>query len=288
VRIFFDAPEAWRAEKPAVVIFYATPNGNTIEQTLGCKPAPGRDWHFDIQHIAAQTRVLRTLRPDRNIALVVVQPEEKSWPAWRQKHADNAERIRALVNACAVHFPGKSRSIALTAHSGGGSFLFGFLNGGASIPSDVSRIAFLDADYSYADEDHHGDKLLTWLYPDRSRHLVVLAYDDRNITLNGKPVVGPTGGTFRATHRMLDRFGGAVALDEGRSGNVDTWSALGGQARFLIDRNPKNEILHTVLVETNGFLEAMTAGTSEEGAWGKYRGPRAYSRFIQPEPFVAP
>jgi hypothetical protein len=117
---------------------------------------------------------------------------------------------------------------------------------------------------------------------------VVLAYDDRNITLNGKPVVGPTGGTFRATHRMLDRFGDAVALDEGRSGNLDTWSALGGQARFLIDRNPKNEILHTVLVGTNGFLEAMTAGTSEEGAWGKYRGPRAYSRFIQPEPFVAP
>jgi hypothetical protein len=27
---------------------FATPNGNTIEQTLGCAMAEGRDWHFDI------------------------------------------------------------------------------------------------------------------------------------------------------------------------------------------------------------------------------------------------
>jgi len=35
-----------------------------------------------------------------------------------------------------------------------------------------------------------------------TRRLVVIAYDDRNITLDGKPVVGPTGGTYRATERM--------------------------------------------------------------------------------------
>jgi hypothetical protein len=287
VRVFLDAPAAMDANRPTLVVFYATPNGNTIEQTLGCKPAKGLDWHYDIQHIAAQTRKLRDLERGTNIALVVVQPEEKSWPAWRQTHPENAARIRALVTECAARFPGSPRRVALAAHSGGGSFLFGFLNGGEAIPADVTRIAFLDANYSYSDSERHGNKLLTWLIADTSRHLVVLAYDDRNITLDGKRVVGPTGGTYRATHRMLDRFGRAVALDAGSTGNLDTWSALGVQARFLIDRNPSNKILHTVLVETNGFLEAMTAGTPEERAWGEYRGPRAYSRWIQPEPFVA-
>ena len=38
------------------LVLYATPNGNTIEQTLGCATAPGRDWHFDTQHVAAQVR----------------------------------------------------------------------------------------------------------------------------------------------------------------------------------------------------------------------------------------
>jgi hypothetical protein len=288
VRVFFNAPASVDPAKPTLVVFYATPNGNTIEQTLGCKAAKGLDWHFDIQHIAAQTRKLRDLDRRENIVLVVVQPVEKSWPAWRQKHPDNASRIRALVTRCANRFPGATRRIALTGHSGGGSFLFGFLNGGEAIPAEVTRIAFLDANYSYSDADRHGDKLLTWLFADKSRHLVTLAYDDRNITLDGKKVVGPTGGTYRATHRMLNRFRRAVALEEGTAGSLDTWSALQGQARFLIDRNPDNKILHTVLVETNGFLEAMTAGTSEEAAWGRYRGRRAYEKWIQPAPTVEP
>ena len=40
-----------------------------------------------------------------------------------------------------------------------------------------------------------------------SRRLIVLAYDDREIMLDGKKVVGPDGGTFRATGRMRDAFG---------------------------------------------------------------------------------
>src|SRR2546427_3422524 len=59
VRILFNAPGKLDARKPTLLIFYATPNGNTIEQTMGCKAGPGVDWHFDIQHTAAQTRALR-------------------------------------------------------------------------------------------------------------------------------------------------------------------------------------------------------------------------------------
>src|SRR3954469_25253623 len=37
--------------RPTLIIFYALPNGNTIEQTIGCRLRDGLDWHFDIQHI---------------------------------------------------------------------------------------------------------------------------------------------------------------------------------------------------------------------------------------------
>ena len=75
VRVFANAPASVDPAKPTLVVFYATPNGNTIEQTLGCKAAKGLDWHYDIQHIAAQMRKLRDLDQRTNIALVVVQPQ---------------------------------------------------------------------------------------------------------------------------------------------------------------------------------------------------------------------
>src|SRR6185295_11897531 len=53
--------------KPVMLIFFALPNGNTTEQTIGKKLQRGDDWHFDIQHIGAQTRFLRELLPDRTI-----------------------------------------------------------------------------------------------------------------------------------------------------------------------------------------------------------------------------
>src|SRR5436190_15873665 len=72
VRIFVNAPLPLKQQNRQLVI-YATPNGNTIEQTLGCAAAEGRDWHFDIQHVAAQIRRLREFTPDEDIVLAVVQ-----------------------------------------------------------------------------------------------------------------------------------------------------------------------------------------------------------------------
>src|SRR5258706_6310783 len=53
IRVFIDAPLERKAARRLLVL-YATPNGSTIEQTLGCAPAKDQDWRFDIQHIAAQ------------------------------------------------------------------------------------------------------------------------------------------------------------------------------------------------------------------------------------------
>ena len=60
---------------------------------------------------------------------------------------------------------------------------------------------------------------------------------------------------------------------------------MNGQISFFIHRNPKNKILHTVLVgEMNGYLAAMTLGTPGETKWGSFGSPRVYSKWIQPSP----
>ena len=69
VRVLLNASENFDPARPTELILFATPNGNTIEQTLGSAMAAGTDWHFDIQHIAAQTRRLRQITPEKNIVL---------------------------------------------------------------------------------------------------------------------------------------------------------------------------------------------------------------------------
>ena len=74
-----------------------------------------------------------------------------------------------------------------------------------AFPPDGARIAFLDAVYNF-DGATHSAKLLEWLHGDPHRMLVSLAYDDREIMLDGKKVVSDSGGTWRATDRMLRAF----------------------------------------------------------------------------------
>ena len=285
IRILLNAPEPAKFDRkrPTLLIVYATPNGNTIEQTMGSAMEKGTDWHFYIQHIAAQTRLLREVDKEENIVLACVQAEERSWPAWRQKHGDNAIVIHALVESLLKRVPGAPVRVALSGHSGGGSFLFGFLNSVEAIPAYVERIAFLDANYSFSPSVKHGDKLLAWLNGNRKRHLVVLAYDDRYITVDNKPVNGPEGGTYRATHQMLESFAGHVALAETVQGDFTKWEGLQGRCLFLLHNNPDNKILHTALVgDMNGFLMAVTYGTTNATTWGTFPGPRAYTNWIQP------
>jgi hypothetical protein len=186
VRAVVTAPRAFDAGRPTLLLVYALPNGNTIEQTVGCRPAAGLDWRFDIQHVAAQVRRVRELDPARNVAVAYVEADTLSWPAWRQKRPDAPRRIAAVVNALAMSLPGRPPALALAAHSGGGAFVLSYLDAADAIPAAVERIAFLDANYSFDPDKRHGTKLAEWLgggggggaTHDR-RHLVVVAYDDR-------------------------------------------------------------------------------------------------------------
>jgi hypothetical protein len=294
VRLLLDA-ESFDPARPTTLLIYATPNGNTAEQTLGGS-GQGIDWRFDIQHIGAQVRRWREIEPRRNIVVAIVQAPAKSWPAFRKEHgdADGPRRVRAIVAQLAGRFGGVKAKVILSGHSGGGSFLFSYLDGADEIvpkdpPVDVQRIVFLDANYSYSDASSHGDKLLAWLRANADRRLVVIAYDDREIILDGKKVVGPEGGTWRASGRMLARFRKELEVTESRVEPFQRFSALGGRIRFYLHLNPQNKILHTALVgEMNGLLQGVTVGTDLENAWGTFGGPRAYERWIRPAPVTQP
>src|SRR5262245_35334571 len=288
VRVLVNAPERFDLKRPTRLVVYTTPNGNTIEQTLGCAKADGLDWHFDIQHIAAQVRRFRQLFPADNVLLACVEAEGLSWPAWRRTTEDAAARIRRVVEGLRELVPGKSPRVTLTGHSGGGSFIFGFLEAADSIPDYVDRIAFLDANYAF-DAEKHADKLLGWLRGAGDRRLTVVAYDDRSITLDGKLVVGKDGGTFRASRRMVDRVGKDIALTEGRRGPFVTHTGLDGRLAFYVHPTPENRILHTAPVgEMTGFLQVLTDGAPEAADWGMFCGPRAYTNWVQSAACVPP
>ena len=271
--------------QPTTLILYALPNGNTTEWTIGKALAPGDDWHFDIQHTGAQMRLLRAAYPGRNLVIAYLENTQKSWPAWRGANTNNAALITGMVASLRAAIPGGTPDVWLTGHSGGGSFTFGFINGFDAIPAYVTRIGFLDSDYSFGDDPAHGPKLIAWLRGDSDRRLVVIAYDDRNIELNGKKVVSDTGGTYRATYRMVEAFRKEMPLEEGHVGSYVSFTAP--QVEMFIHQNPENKILHTMLVgEFNGFIRAMSdmkPGPRE--SWEKplasLEGPRAYTGWIE-------
>jgi hypothetical protein len=288
VRVLVNVAANFDPARPTRLVIYATPNGNTIEQTLGCGPSPGLDWHFDIQHVAAQVRRFRESTPKENVVLACVQTEGLSWPAWRSSHEDAPARARRVVDWVKALLPNMAVRVTLTGHSGGGSFVFANIDAADAIPADIERIAFLDSNYSYSDKLKHGDKLLAWLRGDENRRLHVIAYDDREITVNGKKVVSADGGTFRATHRMLDRFNKDIEIAKTTINNAEVYSGLGGRFSARIHLNPKNAILHTALVgEMNGLLLVLSNGEFVPPILdGGLIGPRSYTKWVQPAPGI--
>lgn len=288
-RAMVIVPADFDPARPTRLIVFATPNGNTIEQTLGCEKAPGLDWHFDIQHVAAQVRRFREVTPGSNVVLACIEAEGLTWPRWRSGHKDAGAKAHRIMQWIKDTIPAKSPRITLTGHSGGGSYVFAFIDGSEAIPSEIERISFLDSNYSYSDDAKHGDKLLAWLKADPIHKLHVVAYDDREIKLNGKKVVSDTGGTFRATNRMLSRFKKELEVSESKTGDFSNYVAMQDQFTARVHTNPQNIILHTRLVgEMNGLLYVLADGDKASGAWGEFGGPRAYAKWVQPCPGIPP
>jgi hypothetical protein len=285
VRVHINAPssDVLSARKNVRLIFYGLPNGNSIEQTVGKKRKSDEDWHFEIQHIGAQTRFLREMLTNEAVVVAYLEATTaigKSWPAWRKKNGDKS--IPEILASVQQHFKGYKVTRVLSGHSGGGSFIFGYLNCVEKIPDDIERIAFLDSNYGYETEAHK-TKFVNWLKASDKHYLTILAYHDDIALLNGKTFVSAAGGTWGRSHLMKKNFESEMKFSEDVTGDWENYSALDGRLKFFLRENPEKKILHTVQVERNGFIHSMVAGTPNENRGYTYFGDHAYTKFIQSE-----
>ena len=281
IRIFINAPSAelFDPNKRTEIALFALPNGNTIEQTIGKKLNAGDDWHYDIQHIGAQTRFLRNQSNETNLVTVYLETAQKSWPSWRAKYPNNPELINNLVTFLKNIFSAYDPFVVLTGHSGGGSFTFGFMNNATEIPNSIERISFLDSDYNY--DDGYGLKLLNWINASPKHFLSVIAYNDSMALYNGQPVVSATGGTWYRSKMMKKYLGNYFQFTDEENDEFIKYTALNGRIKFILKQNPNRLILHTVQVELNGFIQGMVSGTANEGVGYTYYGARAYTDLVQ-------
>ena len=267
--------------RKTVLVFYALPNGNSIEWTKGKQTGKDDDWHFDIQHIAAQTRYLRELIKNRNLVIVYLTNQQKSWPAWKKQQPNAPYEIKRIVDSISGIFADTKPEIVLDSHSGGGSFIFGYLDAVKSIPVSIQRIGFIDSDYGYEDSMHTA-KLISWLQASRKHALYVLAYNDSVVIYNGKPLVSPTGGTWYRSQLMQRKLAAAFSFQKTEDTAFIQYHALGKRVAILLKTNPGGLIYHTEQVARNGFIHTIIGGTRfEKKAGYQYWGPRVYTPFIE-------
>ncbi len=279
-RILINAPIKGFGKKDRVLlVFYALPNGNTIEQTFGKNLRAGDDWRYNIQHIGAQTRFLRQKVKTRTIVTVYLESRQKSWPLWTATTRDSVRNVKGMVDHIKGIFAPWNPEVVLNGHSGGGRFIFDYLAAVEKIPDNVVRIAFPDSNYGYEDT-LCGPKLRDWLKSGKNKYLCALAYNDSVVIYNGKQLVSPTGGTWYRSRMMLKFLSSSFKFRTKDRDSLIWNSALNQRVEIILKANPGNKIYHTTQVELNGFIHSMLSGTRHEN-WGyTYFGKRAYAGFI--------
>ncbi|MBN2600962.1 MAG: T9SS type A sorting domain-containing protein [Candidatus Marinimicrobia bacterium] len=284
IQINAPAPDSMDVNRPTSLILFALPNGNTTAWTIGKEAGPNDDWHYEIQHIGAQTRFMRNLIKDKNIVIAYLENNDLSWPAWRARYVDNSERIINIVQSVRSKIEGYEHKVVLTGHSGGGSLTFGFLNGCDSIPDYIDRISFLDSDYAYSDASHHGEKLAEWLSRSENHYLCTIAYNDSIALYNGAPIVSATGGTWYRSKMMQRKLAEYFEFSNESNSEFLQYFALNRRIQFRLKENPTRAILHTVQVERNGFIQAICSGTEYEEVGYQYYGNHAYDQYVEKLP----
>lgn len=289
IRVTVNAPAVARfdAAKPTEIVLFGLPNGNTTDWTIGKRPAAGDDWHFDIQHIGAQTRYVRSLDAPMNLVTVYLEAPQLSWGAWRKTTPAADSIIRALAENLLALFAPVHPYIALNGHSGGGNIPFAFIDASRQIPDYVQRISFIDSDYNW-DAARYGGKLVKWLKASRSHCLSVICYNDSVALLDGKHFVSATGGTWYRSKSMLAYLKHKLRLDwtSSSEGDLTTVSADNRRIQFIFRDNPQQAVLHTVLVAKNGFIQSLLSGTALEGRGYDFYGEPAYSTFVSSLPAI--
>jgi len=276
VTVTMDMPELQKKQE-TILIIYALPNGNSTAQTMGKKMMPGDDWHFDIQHIRAQTKFIRNALKKQNIVVAYLENKYKSWPQFKKVHPDYPSRIPFIIDTLFSIIPTKKKSLYLNGHSGGGSFIFGYLQSVDVIPLFVKRISFLDSDYGY--DSSYLPKIKTWL-DTKHASLNVFAYNDSVALLDGKPFVSATGGTWYRSKLMLSDLSASIPFTKLQDDSLVVFKNKMQNVQFYFKTNPDRKIFHTIQVERNGFIHAVLCGTKQDSKGYLYFGERAYQKLI--------
>ncbi len=279
VKITMDIPKNYSKARKTIIILYALPNGNTTEQTMGKKILAGEDWHFDIQHIKAQTNFIRNELKKQNIVIAYLENNYKSWPSWKSKHPNYIAEVQSITDTVLSLFSSKEKVMYLNGHSGGGRFIFSYLDGVKKIPDYVKRISFLDSDYGY--EAAYLPKIKTWLQNNKAAYLNVFAYNDSVALLNGKRFVSDTAGTWYRSFLMLRNLSPYFYFMKTRDDSLIVYQSESKRIQFYFKTNPEKKIFHTVQVELNGFIHSILMGTKKESKKYTYFGERAYKNFIE-------
>jgi len=279
VKITIDKPADLASWKKTIITFFALPNGNSTDQTMGKKMQPGDDWHYDIQHIRAQTAFIREQLGSTSFVVIYLENNYKSWPTWKQKHPDFRERIPHLVDSLAGMFTGKQKQIYLNGHSGGGSFIFGYLAGVGQIPAYIKRISFLDSDYGY--DSSYYPKFRRWLKEVKGASLNVFAYNDSIALYNDKPLVSATGGTWYRSHLLLKHLQADFNFSSSSTDSLIMFSSDNERIQFFFKLNLNRGIYHTQQVELNGFIHSVLCGTKYESKKYRYYDKRVYNDLIE-------
>jgi len=281
VRILINAPSASKFNKslPVNLVFYALPNGNTIEQTKGKLLNEGDDWHFDIQHIAAQTRFIRKKLNMHNLVVAYLENDFKSWPAWKRQTENFGQKIVSIVDSIKIIFKEYNPIVTLSGHSGGGSFNNAFIETNKNIPDWIDRITFLDSNYGYNDEI--GKKLVTWLQKSDKNTLITLAYNDSIALYNGKPFVSATGGTWYRSKMMLKNLSKYIDFNAIENKDFIFYETENKQIQIILKKNPYRKIFHTEQVELNGFIHCLLFSTKWENDGYEYFSEKAYQELIR-------
>lgn len=279
-RILINAPlSGFEKDNRVLLVFFALPNGNTIEQTFGKVTTETDDWHFNIQHIGAQTRFLRRAFAHKTIVVVYLETEQKSWPFWTRENSNYLTDTKNIIENITDLFSAWNPEIVLNSHSGGGRFIFNYLDEVDQIPSNVKRIAFLDSNYGYEDLAH-GSKLVYWLSSRNDTFLSVMAYNDSVVVYNGKPIVSPTGGTWYRSKLMKKFMSNSFPFTTVDRDSLLWHTSLNRRIEFILKTNPNNKIYHTVQVERNGFIHSIAGGTALKQKEYLYFAEKAYEEFI--------
>jgi len=277
IRITIDKPADTRKKAETIICFYALPNGNTTEQTMGKPLKEGDDWQFDIQHIKAQTGFIRQQLTDKCFIVIYLENNLKSWPAWKQQHPGYKQRYAALVDSLTALFSAKKKSVYLNGHSGGGSFVLGYIASQDKIPANVKRISFLDSNYGY--DSSYYPAFYQWLQR-KDTYLNVFAYNDSVALYHGKPVVSAKGGTWYRSHLMLSHLTNDFSFTNKGEDSLTSYKSSDNRIQFFFKTNPERKIFHTQQVELNGFIHSILCGTTYDSKGYKYYSERAYAKFI--------